>query len=753
MITHSDGLFYIETENTQYIFSVEETGFPLHIYYGKKLHDVSSSITGIREKHLKAPHMATISNRAYREFSLNDALLEFSTEGHGDYKVPQVALSWGDKGDRTLSLEYSSYQISPGIIRFRKAKMPQAIASEEDAETLAVSYIDIMRKIKLTLYYTAFYKADVITRRCVIYNEGTETLRLRSLLSSTLDIRAEKVAVTSFSGAWGHEKGIKTRVMDKGEFRIESRTIQSGDSDTTVIIGSGKDTYLSSLIYSGAGMTSVVETTSGITHITTGINPDLFSWKVDGGDCFESPEAVLIHTVNGKVKAGNTMKKFIENHIRRGLWKNRMKPIMLNTWDTLQYDQDESEVLKMAKEAKELGIEGICIDDGWFGSRSDNTSSLGDWYPDTRHFPSGIKDLANEVHYMGLLFGLWFEMEGISERSMLYKAHPDWIVGRKASTSAVSNNELLLDISRSDVQDWVIDTLTHIIESSNVDYIRWSLSRFQGDLWSNRGDEDSGEFMHRYVLGLYHILDTITKTFPNIYIEATSSGGLRFDMGMLSYASSIISSESSDPVVKIPVTEGTAMIYPLSVITNVISSSPDKFTGRMSERETRFNSSIFGVVSYSINPNELSKMEKFIIKEQIEFYKAYRPLLQYGTFTVQEDNDFRTVWTVTNGDASTVIMLYYLKKADINTSAEKLYCECINPDYDYSFMARNHFQDKIELVLKPQEIECYNIGGDALKWAGLSLADNISGNGWEDGMRTLADNSSRLYIIKKKEKK
>lgn len=753
MITHSDGLFCIETENTQYIFSVEDTGYPVHIYYGKKLRDAASSILGIKEKHLKAPHMSTIAERRYREFSLNDTLLEFSTEGKGDYKIPQVALSRGEKGDRTLALEYSSYQISPGIIRFRKAKMPQAIAGEEDSQTLSVSYIDSERKIKLTTYYTAFYKADVITRRVAVYNESGETVTLRSVLSSTLDLRAGGCTVTSFSGAWGREKGEKTRSMTEGEFRVESRTIQSGEADATIIVENGRDTYLSSLIYSGAVRTSVSETTNGITHITTGINPDLFSWRLTPGDYFESPEAVLIHTLNGKVHAGNIMKKFIENHIRRGLWKNRMKPVMLNTWDALQYDPDESEVLKMAREAKELGIEGICIDDGWFGARSDSTSSLGDWYPDTRHFPSGIKDLANEVHYLGLLFGLWFEIEGISERSMLYKSHPDWIVGRKASSSAVSNDELLLDISRSDVQDWAIDTLTRIIESANIDYIRWSLSRFQGELWSNRGDEDAGEFMHRYVLGLYHILDTITKIFPNLYIEAASSGGMRFDMGMLSYASSILSSECSDPVVKIPVTEAEAAIYPLSVTTNVISSSPDKYTGRSSDRETRFNTAVFGVLNYSINPHELSKMEKFILKEQIEFYKAYRPLFQYGTFTKEEDNEERAVWSVSNGDASAVIMLYYMKKAGINTSAEKLYSSVVNPDYDYSFTARNHFQDKIELILKPQEIECYNIGGDALKWAGLSLADNISGNGWEDGMRTLCDNSSRLYIIRKKVQK
>ena len=753
MITYSNGLFSIETENTSYIFSVEDTLYPEHVYYGRKLRDPSSSLAAIREKHLKAPHMSTLATREYGEFSLDDTLLEFSTEGKGDYKTPLISVSLGEKGDRTLDLRYTSHQITPGIVRFRGAKMPQAVATEGEAETLAVTYMDKSRSVRLTTYYTAFFRADVITRRTAVQNESDEPLIINSICSSSLDLRAEGVKVTSLSGAWGREKHITERVMTQGVFTVESRTIQSGSSDPTVIIENGKDTYLSSLVYSGAHRTSICQGENGITHMVCGINPDLFSWKLEKGESFESPEAVLAYSPYGRNRVGVLMQKFIEKHIRRGLWKDRIKPVMLSTWETLSYDPDEAEVLKMAKEAKNLGVEGIVVDDGWFGARSDNKSSLGDWYADTRHFPSGIKDLANEVHYLGLMFGLWFEMEGISERSMLYKAHPDWIVGRSAAESSEGNHELLLDLTRSDVQEWVISTLTGIIESSNIDYIRWSLSRSQGDLWSNSGTRDSGEFMHRYLLGLYHILDTITKTFPKLYVEGTSSGGMRFDMGMLSYCASITATECSDPLMRMKTIEGTALVYPLSVISLPLSSSPDRVTGRVTDSETKFNASVFGALSLSVNPHDLSKVEKFILRQQIEFYKAYRLFLQSGTFTVQEDSDTRTVWTVSNGDGSTILMLYYLKRAPVNTTAEKLYVECANENYDYSFMARSHLQNKVDLVLKPQEIECYNVSGDALKWAGLTLADNTSGNGYEEGMRTLSDNTSRLYIIRKREEK
>lgn len=751
MIAEKNGVFFIETENTSYVFSVQETGYAEHIYYGRKLRNIEESLSAIREKHLKAPKMSTLASSQFSEYTLNDSLLEFSFESRGDYKTPLVALSWGERGDRSINFVYSSHSISSGIVRFKGPKMPQAIATEEEAETLKVEYEDKSRSIKLITYYTAFYHRDVITRRVEIVNNSNVPLKVRSLYSLQLDLRATKTKVTSFSGPWGREKVERTRELDEGGFFVESRAIMSGEADSTVIVEDGSNTYAVGLLYSGAFRTSLYQTTEGITHITTGINPALFSWKLESKEAFESPEAILTYSENGKEGVGIRLRKFTEEHIRRGKWKNRMKPLVLNTWDSLGFDPDESDVLKMAKEAKSLGLEAICIDDGWFGSRDDNTTSLGDWYADTRHFPSGIKDLANEVHYLGLMFGLWFEMEGLSERSMLYKTHPDWVIGRNNADCAIGNNQQLLDITRTDVQEWVIATLSRIIESANIDYIRWSISRFQGDMWSNVGKDNIDSFAHRYVLGLYHILDTITKSYPNLYIEMTSRGAMRFDYGMLSYASSILSTECSDCLMSQKTIESEALIYPLSVMSRVLSSNPDKYTSRSIEGETKFNSSIFGVLEYSINPLELSKIDSFILKQQIDFYKAYRPLLQYGTFKKVEDNEEKTIWSVSNGDSSVIILLYYLKKSNINTSAEKLYVECANENYDYSFMARNHLQNKIDLVLKPQEIECYNASGDALKWAGISLSDNISGNGWEDGMRTLQDNNSRLYIIKRKE--
>ena len=751
MVEQIDGFFHIYTENTSYVFNTGDTGYPEHIYWGRRIKNPLSAASALSEKHMKAPVMSTISDRSYSEFSLDDTLLEFSTEGRGDYRTPAVALSWGEKGDRTLNLRYESFAIHPGILRFKGVKMPQAVAGTNEAETLEVTYRDKDRNIRLITYYTSFFSADTITRRSVIFNDSDSPLVLRSAASSQIDFRSDEVSVTTFNGAWGREKMRKITTLSTGTFINESRTISSGENDPAVIVSTPRDTYLMSLVYSGPHRTSVTKTNHDSVHIVSGINPDMFMWKLGKDEFFETPESVLIHSEKGEEEAEKKLRNFINKAIRRGLWKDRMKPIMLNTWDTLGYSPDEGEVAVMAKEAKKLGIEGIVVDDGWFGARDDEKTSLGDWYPDTKHFPSGIKELANEIHYEGLFFGLWFEIEGISERSRLYKAHPDWVVGKDASRSALGRSQHLIDLSRSDVQDWAIDTLVGIIESANLDYIRWGFSRFQSDIWSNVGEKDTGEWCHRYILGLYRILDTITKTYPNLYIETASRGGLRLDLGMLSYSASIRMTECSDPLMRLEIEEGAGRLYPLSVLSVPIASNPDRYTGRSIDMDTKFNVSAFGIPQYSLNPHEMGKMEKFALKQQIEFYKAYRPLFQYGDFHIQEEGN-RTIWTVSNGDKSVVMMLYYLKRNKMNTTAEKLYCDEVSPDYDYTFIAREHWETMEQRALYPQETECYTLGGDALKWAGISLSDNVSGNGNEEGMRTLRDNSSRLYIIRKEEK-
>lgn len=745
---------HLVTENTSYLFSITDSGYPEHIYYGKRLKNPDVCLSAIREKHLVAPVMSTIANREEKEITLNDTLLEFSTEGKGDYKTPMVAISYGEEKERTLNLEFIGYAIHKGIRRFSSSLvLPQAIGTESEADTLEIVYKDKVRNIKLIQYYTTFNNADVITRRSTIVNESFENITLRALYSGQLDLRTENAECITFQGAWARERNEVRNKITRGSFYIESRTLESSlDANPAFYVLNGKDTYLMNLMYSGSHRATFSQTGHGLTHIVWGINEAMFSWPLVPSEFFESPEAVMIYSDKGIDGARDLSHRFVQKHVRRGAWRDRLKPLMFNTWEGSYFDIDEDKIANIAANAKDIGAEGLVIDDGWFGARYNDKTSLGDWYANTMKFPSGLANTSAEVHRLGMIFGLWVEPEAISEKSNLRDKHPDWIIGRKPETNAIGRNQMLLDLTRDDVQDWIIATLSSLIEVARVDYLKWDMNRSVSDIYSHRPIGDYGKFAHKYITGLYRILKTLTQRYPNLYIEGCASGGGRFDLGMLSYCPSIWTSDCSDPIERLKITEGTAMVYPLSVMGVSVSPSPNFHTKRIVDLETRFNTSVFGVLNYSVEAEKLEKAIRSSYKQQIEFYKNYRLLLQFGTFRVQESNN-RTIWTISNNDASTIIVLYLQKEARINTSAEKLYIECANENYEYRFFARDHYQSEIEASLYPQEPECYNISGDALKWAGITLMEQYSGNGYKDGMRVLGDFSSRLYLIKKVEEK
>lgn len=742
-----DSIFHLYTRNTSYVFALLPTMLLEHVYYGRRLRDPFFSLSAIKEKHILAPGRSTKANKDY-EISESDTLLELSREGKGDYRTPSIAISFGKYGERTLELKYIGYKKQDGIVRFRGPVMPQALGSELDASTLEIFYKDEESGIKVIDYYTVFEKADVITRRRAVINEGSEDIILRALSSGTIDFRVNSFRLHTFQGTYLRESHEVITEVKEGTYITESRHLSSGpDANPGFILENEEGAYGFNLIYSGAHRESIAQTVFGLTHVVWGINPDMFSWKLKKDELFEAPEAVMMFspTVSGLSEISHS---FIENHIRRGLWKNRMKPLMFNTKESMGYSVNEKTISLAARKAKELGFEGLLIDDGWFGARRNDRTSLGDWYANTMKFPSGLVATANEIHINGLLFGLFIEPEAISVHSELYRRHPDWAIGRNADKNAFSHYEELLDLTREDVQNWVIDTINNLVYIAKIDYLKLDITRLSSDLYSNKAERDYGSFAHQYMLGLYRILDSITKKNPQLYIESSASGGSRFDLGMLSYSAAISASENSDAYGRMKTIEGLVRLYPLSVIAVTITPSPNKMSGRIIDDETRFNASVFSALSYSI---DISKMERDAEKRlisQLDFYKAYRPLLQLGSISTEEDGE-RTIWTVYNSDRSTMIILYFQRLRELNTTAEKIRIKEANESYDYQFFARDHYKSEVEELLFPQEPECYNISGDSLKWAGISLIEKLSGTGSKDGMRNLPDFSSRLYIIKK----
>lgn len=741
--------FHLQSKNTSYIFSILPNMCAEHVYYGKRLRSVDASLLAIREKHLIPPNFETVANRDFPNLSQEDMLLEFSSEGKGDYKTPLVAISYGSAGERTLDLKFDGYDVYKGIKRFTTMMLAQAIATDMEAETLELCFRDKERKIALHLFYTIFYETDTITRRSVIVNESDEKVMLRSLYSSQIDIRGDNYDLISFPGEWARERHTERQSVKKGTTIIESRSLESVEANPAFIVTNEKDTYLFNLIYSGPHRASVTLTPRGITHILWGINPDMFSWPLDKSESFESPEAVMIYSDKGLDGVRDLSHQFIIRYIRRGNWKGRMKPLMFNTWEGSYFNINETKLSVIVKNAKEMGMEGIVIDDGWFGARKDDTTSLGDWFVDSMKFPSGLADISNLIHHNGMLFGLWMEPECVSEKSDLAKRHPDWILGRDVRRNAEGRHQQILDLANPDVQQWIINTITRLVDTCHIDYIKWDMNRRYSDLYSSIDIKDYGTYAHKYVSGLYTILRTINLQFPNLYIEGCASGGARFDLGMLSYCASIWTSDCSDPVERLAITEGTAMVYPLSVMGVSVAPTPNAATRRKMNLDARFESAVFGVLSYSVDGINIDKSTLASYTRQADFYKNYRALLQFGRFRVQESGN-RTIWTISNQDSSLIMVLYFQKELRINTTAEKLFVECANEDYLYRFYPRE--RDTVEVSkdnIYKLEPECYTVSGSALKWAGISLYEQLSGGGFQDGMRVIGDFNTRLYILKK----
>ena len=746
-----DRTFHIATRNTSYIFSILPTGHAEHIYYGKRLKNIQASILAIREKHLVAPVFSVYADRKSPNYSLNDTLLEFSTEGKGDFRIPFLSISYGEDGIRTGNFIYSGYDVYKGIKRFTTLTQPQAVATDSEADTLEVQFKDKDSGLMLMLLYTSFNDSDVITRRSIIVNQSKEAVTIRSIASSQIDIRADKVELTTFQGDWARERFIKTHEISDGTYMVESRSLESSsEANPAFIVRRDKDTYLFNLVYSGAHRASVSITSHSIAHIVWGINPDMFSWKLESDEIFESPEAVLIYSDKGIDGVRDISHRFVNSNIRRGNWRDRMKPLMFNTWEGFYFDIDENKLSAIVKNAKEMGMEGIVIDDGWFGARNDDTSSLGDWYCDTMKFPSGLSESASEIHRNGMLFGIWLEPEAVSEKSELAKKHPDWIIGKNVRENAEGRHQQLLDLANPDVQEWIIGTIERIVDLTHADYIKWDMNRRYSDIFSHKGNmRDYGSYFHKYITGLYTILRTLTLHFPNLYIEGCASGGARFDLGILSYCPSIWTSDCSDPVERLAITEGTSIAYPTSVMGVSVSCSPNAHTRREIDLDTRFESALFGVLSYSVNGTNIDRKTMDAYKKECEFYKCYRSLLQFGIFRVQESGN-RRVWTISTPDSSLILVFYFQKEVRINTSAEKLYIDCANEDFDYRFYPRERqLAESTGSIVYNEEPESYIVSGSALKWAGISLSEQFSGNGYEDGMRVLGDFKSRLYILRR----
>lgn len=796
--------FVLETAHTTYAFRTMMTGQLEHLYYGKLIHLDEAAEIG--ESHTNAHGNSTVYNNNHMEFSLEDMLLETSSYGKGDIREPQFAIKAAD-GSTTLDLVYISHDID-----HEKAPlngMPSSYVDEKDE--LNVDHLVIHLKDKnhgylVDLHYYVFPECDVITRQASFINASEAPVRLTRALSNMVDFPATGYRITSFHGGWTKEMGKYDTILTAGRFSGSSFTGTTSNRTNPLVLMAdplasedhGK-VYGFNLLYSGNHYESFDVNSFGKTRFVNGINPDHFEWFLAPGETFETPESVMTFSDGGYNGMSHNMHRFVRKHITRGVWRDQERPILLNSWEANYFDIDEGKLLKLAKKGKEAGMELFVMDDGWFGDRKDDKRALGDWFVNTKKLPGGLKGLADKIHKMGLKFGIWIEPEMVNVDSELYRKHPEWAMDIPGMDHSEGRNQRDLDFSNPEVVDYMIQTMTEVLSSAEIDYVKWDMNRIFSDIYSKYLLEDrQGEVTHRYVLGLYHLMDALTTQFPEILWEGCSAGGNRFDLGALCYFPQIWGSDNTDAISRLDIQNGYSYGYPQSTYTSHVSACPNHQTLRVTPLETRANVAFFGNLGYECNLCDMSKEECEAIAVQVGIYKKYRKTLQFGDFyrtsesyasgnhasdmgralglmspaAGQGCSDNVVTWTIVNEDQTTAVGLIAEKEHHPNDPHLTYVARGLNPDKRYHFsnipskVNVKTFGDLVNAVGLPIHVKqdslihnliakfysldgevedtiCY---GDTLMEAGKPLTQGYIGTGITN-VRIFKDFASRIYFM------
>lgn len=767
----SDGrLFVLETARSSYVMRVMPSGHLEHLYYGRKIHlDTDDGLAELTEF---APGNSSVLGGG--ALSLEDVRLEIGTLGKGDVREPFMELINAD-GSRTSDFLYSGHEITSGRVR---EEIPGAFG--DDAEVIKIALIDEGNSLSLELVYTVFASSDVITRYGVLTNEGESSVLIERLLSLQLDFDPGDYSFVTFNGAWAREMG--RNVCKVGAAKLVNSSCAGSSSNRAnpfVMLGRGAfdedygEVYGINLIYSGNHYTAVEKNPYGKVRLVTGINPQGFTWNLAKGESFRSPEAVMTYSASGCNTMSHSLHEFTGSHVIRPEWKDRLRPVLLNSWEAAYFKISEGKLLKLARRAKKCGIELFVMDDGWFKGRNDDTSSLGDWTPDIKKLPHGVKGLCDKIRRTGLEFGIWVEPEMVNEDSDLFRAHPEWAMRIPGKKHSAGRNQMLLDLTRTDVQDYIVSSMSDLFSSCEISYVKWDYNRNFTDVYSSMlPAERQGEVSHRYIMGLYRIMSELTKKFPDILFEGCASGGNRFDLGILYYFPQIWASDDTDAYQRAIIQNGYSYAYPQSCFTSHVSDVPNHQTLRRTPLDTRFNVALFGNTGYECNLSDLGKEEFEELRRQTEFIKANRKLLQTGKlWRVRSFDEGNTLsWTISSDDGSEAISLIMQGPATPNESHDVLYLRGLIDDAKYHIVVRENTYDLRafgglvnyvapfhvkqdgfihKLIAKfykmPSEKESHEMYGDAMMYAGVHIKPRFASLGYNENTRYYPDFGSRLY--------
>ncbi|MCR5778110.1 MAG: alpha-galactosidase [Lachnospiraceae bacterium] len=679
-------LWKLDTPNTSYVLGLVDGRFLAHIYYGAKVTDTDITYILRLNEGWKVP-----SKQPEEYVSFMSALpMEFPVSGRGDYRESCINIKTED-GQEGLELIYDSYQIYDGKNDLKG--LPSSFG--DNVQTLEITLKDTIVGVEAVLSYSVFEGSDVIARSVKVKNAGDRIIHLTKLLSSCIELENEGFEVLGFYGSWAREHIMERTRLGHGATVFESIRGEEGHDGQPFIAVMDEKTdedsgrvYAMQLVYSGSFLAKAKTDARDYARIVIGIQPSGFDWKLEAGEEFQAPEAVLTYSDKGLNKMTHSLHDFCRDHIIRSKHQYDKRPILVNSWEAAYFDFDEKKILSLAKSASDLGIDMLVLDDGWFGKhREEPKASLGDWYCNENKLKGGLEFIGSELKKMGLKFGLWFEPEMISEDSDLYRAHPEWVLHTKGREPARCRDQWVLDLSNPAVIEYLYESMAKIIDAADLAYIKWDMNRPLSDIGSDYLDKDrQGEIMHRHVIGVYELQERLISKFPELLIENCSSGGARFDLGMLYYSPQIWCSDDMDPVERLAIHEGTALLYPLSTIGSHVCKGKNDITGRKVPFKTRGISAMTGTFGYELDLTQISEEDRKAIPSQLKEYRAIQHLVQTGDY-------YRIASYRTNGrydafmnvskDKKEAYLMYMQVLARPNDKGQRICLKGLDPDMRY----------------------------------------------------------------------
>lgn len=691
MIRVNEKYFHIITANSSYVIRILPDKTLNHCYYGKRISNVE-----LDDYHLFIPHDYTASVSVDDNISTMDAIpQECPSFGRGDYRTPAVVIE-NDDGRTVNEFKYLRFKHYSSVAPIEG--MPYLDCNTENAETLEIILCDTVTDINIHLYYTVFEDIDIIARHTRVVNQSGKDVTLRKVMSASFDFETSDFDMTTLSGRWACERSVERFPIRRGKTTVSSMQGATGHSSTPFAAISQKnadenygEVFGMTLVYSGNFEMGVDVGQFGGARFFGGINPETFSWRLCNGDDFVTAQALITYTDNGF----GQMSKNFHNACRKHLGvctKNKPHPIVLNLWEAFYFDITEEAVIKSIRAVKNTGIDTVVLDDGWFGKRQNDETSLGDWFINSDKFPNGFGSIISECKANGLKFGLWFEPEMISEESELYKKHPDWCIRLPGISPIKSRNELVLDMSRPEVVDGVYRIISKVIRENNISYIKWDMNRNITDGGSISLEPDrQGEHFHRYILGVYSLMERLTKRFPNVFFEGCAGGGGRFDFGILYYMSQIWTSDNSDAIARLKIQHGTSYIFPPETMSAHVSACPNHQTGRTTSLDTRGNVAQLFSFGYEFDPCSIPMETRSQIICQVERHRSYEEWIYTADFyrLIDPAVNGKCSWQLVSNDRMRAAVLYAVGMVEANTCGEYIRLKGLDPDKKYLVVQMN----------------------------------------------------------------